>query len=72
MKTSAMECQEDNASDNEEDFADILYEVEGELSEMEDEQDRETDENCEGERSDDDSTGKSDFESDDPDNFVKM
>ena len=47
MKTAATECQENNPSDDEDDFADILYEVEGDLSEVEGEQDSETNENCE-------------------------
>ena len=71
MKTAATECQENNPSDDEDDFADILYEVEGDLSEMEGEQDSETNDNCESLRSDD-STGESDFESDDSDLIVRL
>ena len=65
MKASATECQENNASDVEDDFANILYEVEGDLSEMEGEQDSES------ERSDD-SIGESDFESDDSDLVARL
>ena len=70
MKTAATECQENNPSDDEDDFADILYEVEGDLSGLEGEQDSKTNDNCESVS--DDSTGESDFESDDSDLIVRL